>query len=102
MKIFFDLNLHVSTLKKIDIWMSCHPDSVHPYDNERFLDIIREADKNDDLDMLLNLDLYRVVKTFYPLWIEDYVYEFVQEKKKRIVREVEKRKRRKSKFEYTT
>ena len=71
--------------------MTAHPDSDHGNDKERFLDFIREADKNNDLVELLTMDLHQVVKTYHPQWIEGYVYEFVGMWRKRINHEVNKR-----------
>ena len=75
--------------------MTAHPDSDHPNDKERFMEFIREADKNNDLVELLTMDLHQVVKTYHPQWITEYVYEFVSMWRKKISHEVNKRLERK-------
>ena len=81
----------LSTNKKLEIWMICHPDSDHPNDKERFMEFIREANKNDDLAELLTLNLHQVVKAYHPQWIDEYVCEFVDKWRKKINHEVNKR-----------
>ena len=83
--------MKTQTLKRLENWMTAHPDSDHPNDKERFMEFIREADKNNDLVELLSLDLYQVVKTYHPQWIEEYVFEFVTIWRKKINHEVNKR-----------
>ena len=83
------------TFIKLENWMTAHPDSDHPNDKERFMEFIREADKNNDLVELLTMDLHQVVKTYHPQWITDYVYEFVSMWRKKISHEVNKRLERK-------
>ena len=90
-------NMKQRTYKKLEIWMTVHPDSDHCNDKERFLDFIREADKNNDLVELLTMDLRQVVKTYHPQWIEEYVYEFVSMWRKKINHEVNKRLKRRHK-----
>lgn len=83
--------MKTQTLKRLENWMTAHPDSDHPNDKERFMEFIREADKNNDLVELLSLDLYQVVKRYHPQWIEEYVFEFVTIWRKKINHEVNKR-----------
>ena len=85
------------TFKHLENWMIAHPDSDHPNDKERFMEFIKEADKNNDLLELLTMDLYQVVKTYHPQWIDEYVYEFVSMWRKKINHEVNKRLERKYK-----
>jgi hypothetical protein len=100
MENFNDLttHLHASTIRKLDIWMRCHPDSCHPNDKERFMDLIREANINDDLDAILNLDWYKIVNKYYPLWIEEYVDVFIRNISDLISHEVAKCYRKRSKI----
>jgi hypothetical protein len=85
------------TETKFKNWMTAHPDSDHPNDKERFMEFIREADKNNDLVELLTMDLYQVVKTYHPQWIKEYVYEFVNMWRTKINHEVNKRLERRHK-----
>ena len=89
--------MKLQTIKKLENWMTAHPDSDHPNDKERFMKFILEADKNNDLEELLTMDLHKVVKTYHPLWIEEYVHEFVSMWRKKINHEINKRLERRHK-----
>lgn len=88
------MDISIGTRKKFEIWMTMYPESKHPLDNERFIDFIKEADRNAELDLIMQMDMYSEVRKYHPMWIEDYLVEFVIEWQAKIMNEVIKCKRR--------
>lgn len=88
------IDMKASTRQAFDFWMSQHPESAHGNDNERFKNLIKTANRYNDLDAILELNLYKEVRKHKPLWIKEFTDEFVAQWQKRIIREVNKYKRR--------
>ena len=66
-------------------WLEESPESLHQYDNERFVQFICTAKQQGDLLCLYRLPLMHYLEKCHPLWCYEFKKEFVAEWMPRIM-----------------
>lgn len=70
--------MNKESLIKMNNWLSLYPDSIHPLDEQRFFDFVREACLHKD--KISEIDLKRSLTEFHPEWSDTKIERFVDEK----------------------
>ena len=68
--------LSKETSEALELWLSQYPESYHPYDMERFYDLVWTSFDKGDMDELIAIDLMEELRKVKPEWEDDFASDF--------------------------
>ena len=69
--------MNTSTKEKMDLWLSMHPESTHPLDEERKFKFVRSLYENEDSGTFE--DLFNSFRNSHPDYNEQYCRELCED-----------------------